>query len=335
MVNAANRRRGMRDVAAAAGVSVSTVANVLNNPGVVAEPTRRRVEAAMDTVGFVRSGPARQLRGLPSRLVGSVTLDQGNPFYAELNRGIEDHLDGADCMLLACSTDLRPDKELRALHLLEEQSPRGVIVTPTGEDGSRFAAVSSRGTPVVLLDARRDGLDLCAVTVDHDLGGRLAGEHLTALGHRRVAFVTNGPDIDPVRERRAGLRRALAADPIEVRLAPGGFAEGTDAAVGALLSMADPPTAVACVNDVVALAVIRALQARGLSVPDDLSVVGYDDLPWAAHVRPALTTVQRPIRELGRVAAELLLSETATSHRHQELVFPPRLIVRSSTRSVR
>ncbi|WP_433078753.1 LacI family DNA-binding transcriptional regulator [Dactylosporangium sp. CA-052675] len=332
MVQDARRRRGMRDVAAAAGVSVSTVANVLNNPGVVAEATRARVEAAMDTVGFVRSAPARQLRGLPSRLVGSITLDQSHPFYAELNRGIEDHLDEAGCMLLACSTDLRPDKELRALRLLEEQSPRGVIITPTGEQPQRLTAVSSRGTPVVLLDARQAGTGLCAVAVDHELGGRLAGEHLIGLGHRRIAFVTAGPDIEPVRQRRDGLAAASRdAGLVELRMAPAGFAEGTDAVISALLDRADPPTAAVCVNDVVALALIRGLEARGLRVPGDLSVVGYDDLPFAAHVRPALTTVARPIRELGRVAAELLLSEDAAGHRHQELVFTPELVIRSTT----
>ncbi|MER7278820.1 LacI family DNA-binding transcriptional regulator [Dactylosporangium sp. NPDC000244] len=340
VVQDARRRRGMRDVAAAAGVSVSTVANVLNNPAVVAEATRSRVEAAMDAIGFVRSAAARQLRGLPSRLVGSITLDQSNPFYAELNRGIEDHLDEAGCMLLACSTDLSPDKELRALRLLEEQSPRGVIITPTGEQPQRLTAVSSRGTPVVLLDARQAGTDLCAVAVDHELGGRLAGEHLIGLGHRRIAFVTAGPDIEPVRQRRDGLaaasrgrdrRQERAADLVELRMAPAGFAEGTDAVISAMLDRADPPTAAVCVNDVVALALIRGLEARGLRVPGDLSVVGYDDLPFAAHVRPALTTIARPIRELGRVAAELLLSEDAAGHRHQELVFRPRLVVRSTT----
>ncbi|WP_432976937.1 LacI family DNA-binding transcriptional regulator [Dactylosporangium sp. CA-233914] len=324
-------RRGMREVASAAGVSVSTVANVLNNPAVVAEGTRRRVEAAMDSVGFVRSGPARQLRGLPSRLVGSVTLDQANPFYAELNRGIEDHLDDAGCMLLTCSTDLRADKELRLLRLLEEQSPRGVIITPTGEEPQRLTAVVARGTPVVLLDARQNSLDLCAVAVDHVLGGRLAGEHLVRLGHRRVAFVTAGPDIEPVRQRHDGLRQALGGPPVEVRLAAAGFAEGTDAAVRALVEAADPPTAAVCVNDVVAVALIRGLQARGLRVPEDLSVVGYDDLPFAAHVRPALTTVRRPIRELGRIAAELLLDESAAGHRHRELVFAPELVTRATT----
>ncbi|MEV8514732.1 LacI family DNA-binding transcriptional regulator [Dactylosporangium sp. NPDC051484] len=325
----------MRDVARAAEVSVSTVANVLNNPAVVAEGTRRRVEEAMASVGFVRSGPARQLRGMPSRLVGSVTLDQANPFYAELNRGIEDRLDEAGCLVLACSTDVQADKELRILRLLEEQSPRGIIVTPTGENLAEVGAISSRGTPVVLLDAPRGALDLCAVAVDHFAGGRLAGEHLIELGHRRIAFLSASWAGGPVRERRAGLGRALAEAgleaPVEVHIAQEGFFGGTDAAVSDLLHCTDQPSAVVCMNDIAAVAVVRALRERGLCVPDDMSVLGYDDLPFAAHVQPPLTTVRQPIREMGRVAADLLLSEGAASHRHRELVFTPELMARATT----
>jgi LacI family transcriptional regulator len=329
------RRRGMRDVARAAGVSISTVANVLNNPAVVAESTRLRVEDAMADIGFVRSGPARQLRGMPSRLVGSVTLDQANPFYAELNRGIEDCLDEVGCMVLACSTDVQPGKELRILRLLEEQSPRGIIITPTGENLAQLDAISDRGTPVVLLDAPRGALDLCAVAVDHVLGGRLAGEHLIALGHRRIAYLSGTWDGGPVADRRAGLRQAMReaglAPPLEVHIAVADFFSGTESAVYDLLHLPAPPSAVVCLNDITAVAVVRALQERGVRVPADMSVVGYDDLPFAEHLQPPLTTVRRPIREMGRVAAELLLSESAASHEHRELVFAPELVTRATT----
>jgi LacI family transcriptional regulator len=325
----------MRDVARAAGVSISTVANVLNNPAVVADATRQRVEAAMAAIGFVRSGPARQLRGFPSRLVGSVTLDQANPFYAELNRGIEDRLDEAGCLVLACSTDVRPDKELRILRLLEEQSPRGIIVTPTGENLEELEAIGRRGTPVVLLDASRGALDLCAVTVDHVSGGRLAGEHLLGLGHRCIAFLSAAWDVPPVRDRLAGLRHALtgsgAAPPIEVRMPPGDLFCGTESAVSALLALDPPPSAVVCLNDVAAVTLVRALERRGLRVPADVSVMGYDDVPFAAHVRPALTTIRRPIRDLGRAAADLLLAEGIPTHRHEELLFQPELMPRATT----
>ncbi|HTJ38951.1 MAG TPA: LacI family DNA-binding transcriptional regulator [Dactylosporangium sp.] len=329
------RRSGMRDVARAAGVSISTVANVLNNPAVVADATRARVEEAMAAVGFVRSGPARQLRGLPSRLVGSVTLDQANPFYAELNRGIEDRLDEAGCLVLACSTDIQPDKELRILRLLEEQSPRGIIVTPTGENLEQLEAIARRGTPVVLLDAPRGALDLCAVAVDHVAGGRLAGEHLLGLGHRHIAFVSATWDVPPVRDRLEGLRLALgeagAQMPVEVRMEQGDLYRGTEEAVRALLALDPSPSAMVCLNDVAALALVRALERRGLRVPADVSVVGYDDVPFAAHVQPALTTVRRPIRDLGRIAAELLLAESTPTHRHEEQVFRPELVSRATT----
>ena len=332
------RRAGMREVARAAGVSSSTVANVLNNPGLVAATTRQRVVDAMHLVGFVRSGPARQLRGAPSRLVGAVVLDQGNAFYAAVGRGIEDRITEAGCMLLTCSTDMQADKEARTLRVLEEQAVRGIIITPTEQNPDQLASVAERGTPVILLDCPRDRLDLCAVTVDHVLGGRLVGEHLTALGHRRVAFLLGTADISPVTERRKGVVLALVAaglDPgdalIEIRVPSPTSFDDAEAAVGAILADPDPPTAIVCVNDVTALGVIRGLALHGLRAPDDMSVVGYDDMQFAAHLHPRLTTVARPTRQLGWTAADLLLDESSADHEHRELQFRPALVVRDST----
>ncbi|MGN9908814.1 LacI family DNA-binding transcriptional regulator [Phytohabitans sp. LJ34] len=139
----------MREVARAAGVSVSTVANVLSRPSIVAPETRRRVEEAIDGVGYVPHGPARQLRGLPSPIVGSITLDLANPFYAEVNRGAEDKLAEAGCLLLTCSTDLRAAKEKQLLDLLQTQAVRGIIISPLEPDPRELLRVVERGTPVV------------------------------------------------------------------------------------------------------------------------------------------------------------------------------------------
>jgi LacI family transcriptional regulator len=330
----------MRDVARAAGVSVSTVANVLSRPAVVAPGTRRRVEEAIDTVGYVPSGPARQLRGLPSPIVGSVTLDLANPFYAEVNRGIEDRLAEAGCLLLACSTDLRPDKEERLLTSLRQQGVRGIVIAPAGADPAPLLRLRDHGTPVVLLDHPRGPLDLCAVAVDDLLGGRLAGEHLVALGHRRIAFVGDTDNPGPVDRRREGLRQALAAgglDPAEalldVRLPihPLPLVEAGAAAVPAILGAVPAPTAVMCLNDTAALGLLDGLQAEGVRVPADLSVVGYDDLPFARRLAPPLTTVGQPSYQLGQVAAELLLDEGRPGHAHREIRFRPELVVRGST----
>ncbi|MEU4240859.1 LacI family DNA-binding transcriptional regulator [Actinoplanes sp. NPDC026619] len=320
---------GMRAVARLAGVSVSTVANVLSRPSIVAPATLRRVQQAIEQVGYVPNGPARQLRGLPSPIVGSVTLDLANPFHAEVNRGVEDCLAEAGCLVLACSTDLRPDTETRLLHLLQQQNVRGIIISPAG-DTVPLLEVSRRGTPVVLLDHPKERLDLCAVAVDDVLGGRLAGEHLRALGHRRIAYLSATVDPGPVARRREGLRQA-AETLLDVRMDVHPPSLGEAAAAAAERVMAVGATAVVCLNDTAALGLLDGLAALGVRVPEDLSVVGYDDLPFARRLAPALTTVSQPKYQLGWAAAELLLDEGRPGHAHREVRFQPALVVRSST----
>lgn len=334
------RRSGMREVARAAGVSVSTVANVLSRPSIVAPQTLRRVEEAIAGVGYVPNGPARQLRGMPSPIVGSVILDLANPFFAELNRGIEDRLAQAGCLVLTCSTDLQPAREKQLLSLLQEQAVRGIILSPIDPDPTLLRQVTRRGTPVVLVDHPRGRLDLCAVAVDHVLGGQLAAEHLASLGHRRIAYL--GALVDPgtVARRRQGVREALAAaglDPdqalVDIRMSihPPSLVDAAAAAVEQVLAARPAPTGIICLNDTAALGVLRGLSASGLRVPEDISVVGYDDLPFAARLAPALTTVSQPKYELGRIAAELLLEEERPDHAHREICFQPTLEIRSST----
>lgn len=334
------RRSGMREVALAAGVSVSTVANVLSRPEIVAPQTRRRVEAAIEGVGYVPNGPARQLRGVPSPIVGSVTLDLANPYYAEVNRGIEDRLTEDGCLLLAGSTDLRPAKERQLLRLLQTQAVRGIIISPTDSDLQPLLRLSRHGTPVVLLDHPRGAMDLCAVAVDDVAGGRLVSEHLVGLGHRRIAFLGGTVDAEPVARRRDGVREALVAaglDPaqamldVRVPLHPPPLVEAAASAAALILAASPPVTAVVCLNDLAALGLLDGLVAAGVRVPADMSVVGYDDLPFARRLAPALTTVDQPKYRLGRAAAELLLDEARPGHTHREELFRPSLVVRASS----
>lgn len=333
------RRSGMRDVARTAGVSVSTVANVLSRPAIVAPETRDRVEQAIRSVGYVPNGPARQLRGSPSPLVASVILDLGNPFYARLNRGIEDRLAEADCLFLACSTDLQPAREEQILAMLREQAVRGIIISPI-RDPTILLEMSRSGTPVVLVDHPRAGLDLCSVAADDVLGGRLAAEHLISLGHRRITYLSGTVETATVTRRREGARQALAAadlDPegalLDLRMAihPPPLVDAAEAAVERILAVEPLPTAVMCLNDTAALGVLQGLHAAGLRVPEDISVVGYDDLRFVARLAPALTTVNQPKYQLGRAAADLLLDEARPDHAHREICFRPSLVVRAST----
>ncbi|MFI7454329.1 LacI family DNA-binding transcriptional regulator [Nonomuraea sp. NPDC049714] len=331
------RRSGMRDVAKEAGVSPTTVSNVLNNPELVAEGTRRRVHAAMERVGYLPNSAARRLRGLPSPLVGAVTLDIASPFFTEVCRGVEDRLLQDGCMLMTCSTDLQPGRERHYLQELEKQSVRGVLITPVESDLEPLVALAGRGVPVVLLDHRSDGR-LCSVSIDNQWGGEQVAAHLIALGHQRIALLSAAIEVQQTGERHAGVRRAFlnaGLDPatgvLDVRVPSPDITMTAAAALEEMLGASDPPTAILCLNDTAALGVIGGLRERGIAVPGDVSVVGYDDVAFAAQLSPPLTTVWQPKRELGRVAAELLLDEARPGHRHQKLVYRPRLVVREST----
>lgn len=332
------QRVSIRQVAEAAGVSMSTVSNVLNNPHRVAAGTRQRVGTAMERVGYVRNGAARQLRGAPSSVVGCVVLDTANAYYSEVARGVEDRLVEAGCMLVQCSSDARATRESRFLRLLEEQGVRGVLVSPAGPQLDPYVRLSRRGTPVVLLDHPRDGADLCAVTVDNIAGGELAAGHLIGLGHRRIAFLRAALPSRSISDRTAGIYRAVRAAGLtpaetvtEIPADPPSAAGSMRTAVARLLSLPRRPTAVMCFNDAAALGAIRELRRSGVAVPGEMSVTGYDDVEFAAELSPGLTTVRQPKYDAGHAAAELLLAEGEPDHRHRERLFRPELVRRGST----
>ncbi|ADD42952.1 LacI family DNA-binding transcriptional regulator [Stackebrandtia nassauensis] len=330
-------RYSMSDVAARAGISVGTVSNVLNHPERVAEETRRRVREVIDTLGFIRNAPAMNLRSGSSAAVGVVVLDIANPFFTEVLRGAEDRLADEGLLLIVCSSDDALDKEEHYLRVLEEHRVQGMLITPAMADLNPLVDLRNRGLGVVLLDRTEADGKLCAVAVDDVRGGELAGEHLLSLGHRRIAFL-NGPlSLRQCAERREGLRRAVTTaglDPdgvlTEIEL-PSLNAQGGEAAIRELGR--DLPTAVFCVNDLVALGALRALDQRGIVVPDQISLVGYDDVEFTAMLSPSLTTIRQPKYQLGKAAAELFLIDARQDddHWHQQTVFQPELIVRDST----
>lgn len=338
MPSPAPRRNGIREVAATAGVSVGTVSNVLNNPGLVALDTRQRVEQVMRELGFVRNGLARQLREGRADTVGAVVLDIRNPFFTEAARGIEDRLAEADCLLILCSTLQTPEREANYLRTLAEQNVRGILLTPQRLDIRSLLAVQGRGLPVVLLDCPSPDERICSVSIDDVRGGALAVEHLVGQGHRQILFL-NGPHrIHQCAARSRGARQALRGaglDParhlLEVTLPPGGT-YAPEATLTEVLAIPVRPTAIMCVSDVVALGVVRCLRKLGINVPDDIAVMGYDDVPFASELATALTTVRQPAYELGHAAGGLLLADADHGRKaeHRQLVFQPELVVRES-----
>ncbi len=338
---AGTRSSGVKEVAAAAGVSLGTVSNVLNRPDRVSAATRQRVEDAMRQLGFVRNESARQLRAGRSSTVAYVMLDATNPFFTDVAQGIEDAAELADLSLFSCNSDNRAERELAYLTRLEEQRVQGVLITPVDPDAPVLTEMVRRGTPVVIVDRTRKGNAHCSVAVDDVHGGELAASHLLDLGHQRIAFVGGPFSIGQVRDRRTGAERALERSDhgsgrlVSVETDAMTVAEGRAAGERiAGMPKRNRPTAAVCANDLLALGLLQQCVTLGLRVPDDLAIVGYDDIDFAAAAAVPLTSVRQPRRKLGRMAAELLLDEaTNPDHVHQQVVFTPELVARASTRS--
>jgi DNA-binding LacI/PurR family transcriptional regulator len=331
---------GIKEVAQHAGVSIGTVSNVLNHPELVASATRERVLAAIAELSYVRNDSARQLRAGRSRTIAIVVLDVANPFFTDVVRGAEAAAEQRGAMLVVCNSGEDPARERRHLEMLEEQRVLGVLITPVHDGpGSRLDGLLARGTPVVLVDRESAAADRCSVAVDDTLGGRLAGAHLVAQGHTRIAYVGGPPSIRQVADRLAGARAALggAATLRSVRTPSLTVASGRKAAAQlADLPAARRPTAVFCANDLLALGVLQGMTQRGIRVPQDVALIGYDDIEFAAAAAVPLSSVRQPREQLGRSAIELLLEEVDTAaHQHRHVVFKPELVVRTSTEIAR
>ena len=330
-------RPSVRDVAAHAGVSVGTVSHVLNHPERVSEATRKRVEGAIASLGFVRSETARRLRDRGSSVVGVVVHDVSNPFFTEAARGIEDRLRESGYVPMLCSSDADSAREQEILSLLVGMSLRGVIIMPSATTLDRLGMLVERGIRVVLLD-HPPIPEMSTVVGDDVAGARAAISHLLEIGHRRIGFV-NGPlAIRQAKDRHDGVLKELTArglDPVEVlqdiesEVGSRSFNAASGAAGTArLLDAPLPPSAIFCANDQMAIGAMREIRRRGLSIPGDVAIVGYDDISFAAELITPLTSVNQPMREMGVAAAELLLAEDGWTRSE---TFIPTLVVREST----
>jgi LacI family transcriptional regulator len=328
----------IKEVAQRAGVSLGTVSNVLNRPDVVAAPTRQRVLDAISELGYVRNDSARQLRAGRSRQIAIVVLDVANPFFTDVVRGAEMAAEASGVMLVVCNSGQDAGRERRHLELLEEQRVRGVLITPVDESrGSGLEKLIKRGTPVVLVDRGSGWHNRCSVAVDDVLGGRLAGDHLIEQGHKHIAFVGGPLSIPQVRDRRDGISAAVSgAAKLTVVATPSLTVAAGREAAGKLAGLDERsrPTAVFCANDLLSLGVLQEMTLRRLRVPQDVAIVGYDDIEFASAAAVPLSSVRQPREQLGRAATELLLEEVddGARHEHRHVVFQPELVVRESSR---
>ncbi len=336
------RRASVKDVAARAAVSLGTVSNVLNRPDSVRPATRERVERAIAELGFVRNDSARQLRAGVSEMIAYLALDFRNPFFTDVARGMEEGAELEGAGLFLCSSYQDPVREAAYLDRFLRQRVRGICITACDYTNPTLGRLRDSGIPVVLVDRAPDSSDpdWCSVGVNDVAGGELATTHLLEQGHERIAFVGGG-DVPQVQDRLAGARAAFASasrDPaaLTVLNTPELTVEDGRQAAKRLIGLPQPqrPTAAFCANDLVALGLLQQLSQRGVRVPDDIAIVGYDDIEFAAAAAVPLTSVNQPRIEMGRAAASLVFSEAdGAAHRHQHRRLETALVVRESSLS--
>lgn len=335
----AGPRPGIQAVADQAGVSIGTVSNVLNHPDRVSSDTTRRVRDAMTRLGFVRNESARQLRVGHGRVVGLVVLNTANPFFADVATGVEQVADRRGNVVAVANSGGHRTREQRHLEILLEQRVQGLLITPVDGDLPILDRFRALDIPVVFVGHAADGPDRCVVTSDDVTGGRLAGRHLIDQGRRRIAFLGGGPDASgPVRDRAQGLREAVATtdDGDRARvLTIDTKVLSIDAGGAAAADLLDhhEVDAIFAANDLLALGALQTLVARGIAVPDDIALVGYDDIDFARGAAIPLTSVRQPRVELGAMATRLMFEELdhPDIHEHRLVQFTPRLVVRRSS----
>jgi LacI family transcriptional regulator len=326
----------IREVAESAGVSYATVSHVVNNTRLVSQETRERVLAAMDALNYRPNALARSLRQGKTNTLGLVLPDSANPFFAEISRSIEDEAFKKGYSVFLCNTELDTERELFYVDVLSKKQVDGIIFVAAGDQADSLDFLVRRNMPVVMIDRDVPNVEVDAVLTDNKLGGYLATHHLLELGHQRIACIAGPSSITPSAERIIGYRKALEEAGIsynENLIIRGDYhAQSGMEITHSILKMDPRPTAIFCLNDLMALGALRAAAEAGCSVPQDLAVVGYDDLELAHFTNPPLTTIAQPKKEVGAQAISLLVDRISRKSRPpSRLVLPPELIVRRST----
>ncbi len=299
------------DVAKRAGVSTSTVSHVLNRTRPVSDELRQRVLAAIEDLGYEPNAVARSLRMRRSNTLGLVISDLENPFFTAVVRGVEDVAQESGYTLILCNSNEEVARERDYIRVLLARRVDGLILSPVGEKHELLARIVLERFPLVFFDRYVPGLDVSSVGIDNEQGAYEAVRHLVLLGHRRIAMVSGRVGPSTGRDRIAGYRRALREAGIDLddRLIAEGYStsEGASRAVTTLLELTPRPTGLFAGNNLMTIGALAAIEDAGLSVPEDIALVGFDDFAWSEVFRPRLTTIAQPTYELGRTAAELCL----------------------------
>jgi LacI family transcriptional regulator len=327
----------IRDVAKRAGVSTMTVSRVINNSGYISQDARERVERAISELDYMPNALARSLRFKQTKTIALSLADITNPFFTTLARGVADMAEEHGFSVLFCNTDESEAKELDYLTIFLQKQVDGVLLVPASETGEAVAMLTARGVPVVTIDRRVQGEAVDLVRCNSEQGGYDLTRHLIGLGHTRIAAISGPRNVSTAQDRVAGYLRALGeADiaPDERLIQYGEYTEAGGYRMASEMIRLEPrPTALFTANNFLAFGAYRAIREAGLRVPDQISMVTFDDLPPLLILEPFLTVVSQPAYEIGQQAMAMLLRRLAGEGptRAQELVLPTTLIVNRSS----
>src|SRR5450830_1050065 len=330
----------IKDVALKANVSTTTVSHVVNRTRFVSDRVRHEVELAIRELNYVPSAVARSLKSNTTKTIGMLIPNCSNPYFAEIVRSVEDHCFGAGYTLILCNTDDDPHRQGVYLHVLAEKRIDGMIIISTGEDEALRRLLQGLPIPTVLLDREIDEVHCDLVETAHLQGGLMATQHLIDLGHRRIACLAGPADLNPSAQRIAGWRTALAQSGLTAQAqdllwhsdftSQGGFTT-----MQSILASPQPPTAVFVCNDLMCIGAISAAHEAGVRVPQDMSLIGFDDIELARFASPSLTTIAQPKHRIGVTAVDMLLERIQGGRvQARQVLLQQKLVVRHSTAGV-
>ena len=330
-----SRQPSIKDIARIARVSHPTVSRALQNSPLVNAETAAKIRKIAEAAGYRPSAVARGLVTRRTRTVGLVVTTVADPFASEVACGIEQVANDHGYAVFLANSNADAEHERKVVQALAERRVDGIIVTSSRVGSDYLPMLAQLNVPMVLVNDQYPGEFVHSVMIANEDGSRAATEHLIDLGHRRIAYVGDRSGYQTETERLEGYKQALSAAGIEfeaeLAVHGDGRPEGAAEAMEALLKLAEPPTAVCCYNDMTALGAMRAIRARKLRVPEDVSVTGFDDLFFAEYLEPPLTTVRQPMRRMGEMAMENLLKLMSGEDSVAQVKAEAELIVRGST----
>jgi DNA-binding LacI/PurR family transcriptional regulator len=323
----------LEQVARKAGVSTATVSRVLNNPEVVREATRKRVLAAARDLNYRPNRYAQSLASGRSKTMGMIVSNIENPFFLDVLHTVEESATEAGYELVYENTDYQPARLANAVDLMLSRPLAGLAVIVSERNQEAIERLKSWNRPVVVLDLCEAGGNVAQIRVRYEKAMQRTVEYLYSLGHRQLAFVGHHGALGPLREREHAFVATVRKFPDvkHATVASTDSPRGGRQAVHQLLESGFQPTAVLCVNDYMAIGVLRELRDKGLRVPEDVSVTGFDNIELSEYIYPALTTVNIPRRRIGEQISGILMAQGGTPPGEVEILIEPELVVRDST----